>query len=950
MYYLFTRSVHGSPSSSILPNRPCRIVVVPLGRDPTYTTAETCQAVRPRPPGATPNLQYNLHQKGIQGPQWKTSTSFDAVKMLPELVRPQRKPSRRPRRWQMSAPSSRPSDARTPHEPRDPALARALKCAQAVLGGRFETVRLALRHSEFAGVSIQHAEALYCQMRRDPLLVDLAKEEEAARVARLVAAMEAEYGMERKSVVWQELQFERLLRHVREVRDLFSDEELVQWHYKFELACADDLRYYSYRFQYERVLVLKALAGDAYHNDQTSVYRAAVSIFGEKAAYCTRTISNAVRDGISQPLQVGRPPSCPPEVECKLFAFHCELRMHKTPLYRDMTIDYLMRLLSGTRASLAFAELDRNGEPIPCEHGGFKWDTEKLISWYHRRFVGDRKASGVSTANQKLLDGHRARWQTYDNMQPYYTTHVRTLATLGIAKYNLDFQAEEPEDFDEEGIPKEPIAFWCKGEEWRALSFDEMKADDATHGDGGNRKARTERTMICGYWDDGECIGQKNPTATMSIACGSSGAHEPLPLFVVLARKLFDKHILAHGPVVVIYNHRTGTIHRLGTTGTSNEKGSMNTEAACQYVDDAIVPYLDAHGGVTFDRQACMACDGASPHVSEDFLKKCRENHIALCFRTPRVSHLENFEDLRPGGFWILKNAKSEQGWYKIKQQAALRNFREKGSSAIGHKQMLELLNEPFRNAFGAQYIGLAWKMGGFGADGITMRPLWIQKKHEEAVRQAKHYALTRKEKKRAFQDTFGLSDEGYKWPEMKPPWEFKTPKSHVEDEQDDGSNPATHSMPQLHVELQMVRCPATSDVGLKLRRFHDEIQKLKHKDVASLQEILQDKLPEVKHKNKTQTVVRLAYLLAELYNEKPMQHGGRVVKHEFRAFPKLKGNKQYSAAWQAVFGRIGTEGEVFEDPEEETDGRQPDDNDDEDEEEVCEPEFGYGADTPMRQ
>ena len=44
-------------------------------------------------------------------------------------------------------------------------------------------------------------------------------------------------------------------------------------------------------------------------------------------------------------------------------------------------------------------------------------------------------------------------------------------------------------------MPLEPIAFWIEGEEWRAISFDESRLDDTTHGAGGDRKGRTERCI-----------------------------------------------------------------------------------------------------------------------------------------------------------------------------------------------------------------------------------------------------------------------------------------------------------------------------------------------------------------------------------------------------------------------------------------------------------------------
>lgn len=49
-------------------------------------------------------------------------------------------------------------------------------------------------------------------------------------------------------------------------------------------------------------------------------------------------------------------------------------------------------------------------------------------------------------------------------MQPYFLTHVEALIDEGIAEINEEY---DEMDKDENGIPKQPIAFWKKGEEWR---------------------------------------------------------------------------------------------------------------------------------------------------------------------------------------------------------------------------------------------------------------------------------------------------------------------------------------------------------------------------------------------------------------------------------------------------------------------------------------------------
>ena len=73
-------------------------------------------------------------------------------------------------------------------------------------------------------------------------------------------------------------------------------------------------------------------------------------------------------------------------------------------------------------------------------------------------------------------------------MLPYYLTHVQALVDEGIVERNKLYDAN---DKDLNGVPKQCVAFWIESQRWRALSFDEMRLDGATHGDGGDRKGHT---------------------------------------------------------------------------------------------------------------------------------------------------------------------------------------------------------------------------------------------------------------------------------------------------------------------------------------------------------------------------------------------------------------------------------------------------------------------------
>ena len=106
--------------------------------------------------------------------------------------------------------------------------------------------------------------------------------------------------------------------------------------------------------------------------------RLAEAIFGVKAAYCQRTIKDAVDAGREEPSRPGQPPSLPQQYTTSIFLFVSKLRKLKVQVYKSTCIDYLMRLISGTPTSLKFAKVI-DGEYVPCPHGGVEWVSLALI-------------------------------------------------------------------------------------------------------------------------------------------------------------------------------------------------------------------------------------------------------------------------------------------------------------------------------------------------------------------------------------------------------------------------------------------------------------------------------------------------------------------------------------------------------------------------------------------
>mmetsp|Transcript_31731 Transcript_31731/g.63367 ORF Transcript_31731/g.63367 Transcript_31731/m.63367 type:complete len:590 (-) Transcript_31731:1569-3338(-) len=535
--------------------------------------------------------------------------------------------------------------------------ARAFDAAFAVLGGRFRHVKHALKHEEFSGADHPLTVQLLENMRENQDAVTAAIEEEEQRVAKVMAEATAfSTDAERRSdLVWLEGQFTLLLCVATADALTMAEDERLRFGWIFKVAELEDRRYYAYKFMYSVYTALLDTAAGGFVVGGPDLHDLAKQIFGCDAAYTIRHIRQKCIEGKSEPEPVGRRANFPRDVEAVLFKYVAKLRALTCPVYRCFVIDYAKRLIYGTFHALDFAR-QKGGEYILDEDGYTLWDEDKLNHWFYRRFLGDRAWDGAGTGRQRILDVHRAKWRSFKSMKPYYICHVQALVEHGICEWNKNYCEQ---DVDVDGVPREPIAFWVASERWRAASFDEMRLDDKTHGDGGDRKGRTENTVRAGKWDAGETIGQKSASHTASLVGGSNALHEPLVPFVCLACSDFNRAILLLGPIAVINGKR------FHTQGTCNPKGSINGKAAIQLVDQSLLPAFEAHRGLTSSRKAVVACDGVGTHMTLEFLEHCQDHYIVLVLRTPYCSQVEQFEDLV--NFWDFKNTK-DVGWYKRKQ------------------------------------------------------------------------------------------------------------------------------------------------------------------------------------------------------------------------------------------------------------------------------------------
>ena len=610
------------------------------------------------------------------------------------------------------------------------------RCAAAIIGGRFEDVQSALSHPEFKEAVPMVVNETITTLRKDDFTVDAAKQVETDRRQKEIEEYVKSTGRDgmspRQDIAWLESIFtdKLMTRADRYAMSTFSVDELRVLKWCFELAGKDDRRYWSYKFQYAVYQDLVTASNGGLVMGGNRLQSLAAYIFGD-AAYCAKQIKKCVAQGLVERPEQGRPTNFPREVETVMFRYVSMLRLNNFAVYKSSCICYGMQLLSGTEASLNFA-LIKDGKYVPSPYGGFEWDMDKWDLWYKRRLIGDRKGGGARIGNQVLLDVHRAKWHSFEAMQPYFRTHVQALVDEGICYYNEEYDEEKT---DANGHPLEPIAFWVEGEEWRAVSFDESRLDDTTHGSGGCRKGRTELSLRCGPFDTGESIGQKSASHSSSLVGGSNALGEPVPPWFCLAATNIDPALFKLGPVANVNGYACPS------QGTCNPKGSVNGKYAILFVIQSLLMMFRAHGGLRPDNRAVVACDGVGTHMTTEFFKACREVHIVICLRTPWCSNRIQFEDLV--NFWQLKNAK-DVGWYKGKQMAVMEQVYERGVASLSFAKQFQVLVPAWNNAFSKEVNLKAWKKGGFAADGIRMTPLWDQKKMDTCA-SIKDRAIRRK-------------------------------------------------------------------------------------------------------------------------------------------------------------------------------------------------------------
>ena len=199
---------------------------------------------------------------------------------------------------------------------------------------------------------------------------------------------------------WIDTRFELLMSAGADTLNL-SEAKIKEWAWTFELAEHDHRRYMAYKFMYAGYTIIAARKTGANVTGGALLHSIAAQLFGSDAVWCLRKIKNAVTEGRTEPGFDGRSTSFPRDAEAVLYKFISKLRSLKVPVFKSTVIDYAKRLLSGTEASLAFAKVV-DGKYVMHPVAGVEWDEYKLHNWFHRRFIGDRKADGNHIVAQTL--------------------------------------------------------------------------------------------------------------------------------------------------------------------------------------------------------------------------------------------------------------------------------------------------------------------------------------------------------------------------------------------------------------------------------------------------------------------------------------------------------------------------------------------------------------------
>ena len=463
-------------------------------------------------------------------------------------------------------------------------------------------------------------------------------------------------------------------------------------------------------------------------------------------------------------------------------------------------------------------------------------------------------------------------------MRPHYDNLIRACVANGIGYLNPRFTPDGPKDAD--GVPLEAEMLFFPGQEYRIVSFDEMKCDDKTHGDGGDRKAKGERTVRCGPEDTGECVGAKHTSHPASVVGGTIGTGEALPCFGCTASSTIDPAWFEVGPTTTI----NGVVIKMD--GTCNPKGSINNEAAVEYIRRSVLRAFKARELPTAEKKGIVVCDGVGSHLSPEFCDFLIANHLVLILRTPNCSQKQQPEDLV--SFQRVKNAAPPIGFYVRKQEAVIEQLARTCSAGLPYDVLFgRCLKPAWENGFQAAYNREAWQKAGLNErGGITARPYWVQLRVENPQRKRK--AVAPGAKQRAL-DAAALTRRA-EWDALKPAWQQGNSTQQAlaltmdsgegaEEEGESGGGGRLTSG-----ELSQLSCAATDAPAQKFLQYKLDISRVKGMKAAELKAELANLSGKPVYTNAPAAKVELIRALEHTYATAPtLLEDGTAVSIDWR-------------------------------------------------------------------
>lgn len=306
----------------------------------------------------------------------------------------------------------------------------------------------------------------------------------------------------------------------------------------------------------------------------------------------------------------------------------------------------MLRLPQGREAVIAFGHEEQIADVIRLlRRYKFAITATMVKAWaneaiagteYEKRFVHSRVTQkwyrGFLKRHHLLSDAvtpleeDREKWVTSANLKIYYDNLADKFVEVGIAEWEDGCDVDAPASRDRRRIRI------VKPE--RVVSFDETRTEiDMTEL---YRNVRTVKVE----GGDADVRAVKGGLAATLVAGGIGDGGCLAPHFVFASASGFDVDW-----VVGAADGRSSCTAGRATEATFdyNAKGSITNENIVTWVEMNLVKHWD---DLSPKNPVVLICDGVGPHVSNEFIYRCKEKGIEVILRPPHTSHVTQNEDI----------------------------------------------------------------------------------------------------------------------------------------------------------------------------------------------------------------------------------------------------------------------------------------------------------------